>query len=195
MGVYTKSKIDKLGNTLIYLCDNMIEERSKTHLLKLVYILDEISIQRYGIPFNDLDFNVWHLGPVSEDLYSELSGELDLLADYVTVESRNGTTIVTSKKPFSDDEFSDLEMELLEEVTKRFLYCTADELVNFTHRQNTPWYKTAIKHGILDKLESKQLKTTNIPVDLTEVIADDKQKMNIYNSYKEFVEFSNAFKK
>ena len=54
--IYTKNQIDKLGNTLIYLCGKL-ERASKTHLLKLVFIIEEISIKKFGIPFFDLRFD------------------------------------------------------------------------------------------------------------------------------------------
>ena len=80
--LYTQNQLDKLGNTLIFLCKNL-EKATKTHLLKLVFIIEEISIMKFGVPFFDLRFDVWKLGPVSKDLFVELTDELNLLEPYI----------------------------------------------------------------------------------------------------------------
>ena len=73
----SKSQIDKIGNTMVYLSKN-IKRLSKTKLLKLLYILDEISIKSSGIPFLNLQYKVWKYGPVSAELFIDLSQKNDL---------------------------------------------------------------------------------------------------------------------
>jgi uncharacterized phage-associated protein len=195
--IYTKNQIDKLGNALIYLCKKMQavgEPVSKTHLLKLVFIIEEIAVKKYGIPFFDLRFDVWKLGPVSKDLFVELSEEPDLLAPFIAREIVNGNVYIQAKKEFSDDEFNDKEMELLEDISKRFLYCTAKELINFTHRSDSIWYKTALRNGVLDLLEKGQMSTTNIEIPLHEIIEDEEEKLALYRNHKEFMAFSKSLK-
>ncbi|MBC7588668.1 MAG: SocA family protein [Chitinophagaceae bacterium] len=165
----------------------MKEPLSKTHLLKLVFIIEEISIKKYGVPFLGLRFDVWKLGPVSKDLFVELSGEPYLLQEFIDVEVKDTNTIIHPKKEFCDDEFNDLEMNLLNEVTTRFLYCTAKELINHTHKKDSPWYNTAMRNGILELLESGKMTTTDIPIDLFETIKDDEQKCLLYQNHQDFV--------
>jgi uncharacterized phage-associated protein len=195
--VYTKNQIDKLGNALIYLCQKMRvagEPVSKTHLLKLVFIIEEIAVKKYGIPFFDLRFDVWKLGPVSKDLFVELSEEPELLASYISRQIINGNVYIEAKKEFSDDEFNDKELELLEEISNRFLYCTAKELINFTHRTESIWYKTALKNGVLDLLEKGQMTTTDIQIPLDEIIEGEEEKLALYRNHKEFIAFSKSLK-
>lgn len=194
--IYTSNQVNKLGNAIIFLCQRINDGKqvSKTHILKLIFILEELSIISTGSPFFGLKFEVWKLGPVSPDLYIELSEEPNLLAAFIKVENRDGKTEILPLIPFSDDEFSDEEMDLLEKVTDRFRYCTAKELINFTHRKGTPWYETAQKHGMLEILEAGKLNTTDIEVDLTEAIASDKLKMSLYNAYQEFISQSQSLK-
>ena len=192
--LYTNNQLEKLGNSLIFLCDNL-EKATKTHLLKLVFIIEELSVKELGIPFFDLRFDLWKLGPVSKDLYVELSEELNLLSPYIVTElTKDGTTIIRSKKSFSDDEFSDNEMKLLESIVERFKYCTANELVNFTHKKDSPWYNTALKNGVLELLESGKMNTTEIPIDLSELLADNADKLMFYQSHKEFLKQSKTLK-
>jgi uncharacterized phage-associated protein len=195
--VYTKNQIDKLGNALIYLCQKMRaagEPVSKTHLLKLVFIIEEIAVKKYGIPFFDLRFDVWKLGPVSKDLFVELSEEPELLGSYISRRVVDGNEYIEAKKEFSDDEFNDKELELLEEISKRFMYCTAKELINFTHRTDSIWYKTAQKNGVLDLLEKGQMTTTDIEIPLYEIIEGEEEKLALYRNHKEFIAFSRSLK-
>ena len=195
-----KNQLDKLGNAIIFLCNKMPEPITKTHVLKLIFIIEEISVKKFGMPFFDLNFYVWQLGPVAKDLYVELSpnepeyNENVLLENYITKEIKDNKVYINSKIDFCDDEFSDLELELLGNVIERFKYCTANELINFTHRKNSPWYNAALKNGVLDLLESKQMTTTEIKIDLSETIKDDEQKLALYYSHKEFLIQSRSLK-
>jgi hypothetical protein len=59
------NQIDKVGNSIIYLSEK-IGELSKTKDLKLISILDELSIKKSGIPFFNLKYKVWKFSPVLE---------------------------------------------------------------------------------------------------------------------------------
>jgi uncharacterized phage-associated protein len=191
--IYTQNQIEKLGNAIIYLCNNL-EKATKTHILKLIYIIEEISIRELGIPFFDLDFYVWQLGPVNQDLFVELTENPILLNQYISTETDGKTIMVKPKKDFSDDEFSDTEILLLQEILDRFKYCTAKELVFHTHKKDSPWYNAALKNGVLDALENSQLTTTSHQIDLSEIIKNNPQKLNFYNSHKEFIQQSKSLK-
>ncbi|MDI9605335.1 MAG: DUF4065 domain-containing protein, partial [Bacteroidota bacterium] len=80
----TDEQLDKVGNAMVFLSRG-IPDISKTKLLKLMYMLDEISIIRSGIPFFNLQYKVWKLGPVTEEIFIELSDELTWLDKYVKV--------------------------------------------------------------------------------------------------------------
>ncbi len=177
----SESQIDKLGNTLIYLMEN-VTDVSKTKLLKLVYILDEFSIKKSGIPFLNLGYKVWQFGPVSEELFIELSDEPILLNGYIQ-NNENGS--FEAVKPFSDDEFSDNDLELLDEVIMNFGSRTAKELVNYTHRKNTPWHITAEKSGVLSLLENREITNTEIMVDMKSLVAFDERKSKLYSDFQQ----------
>lgn len=194
---YTRQELAKLGNALIFFCEQLYPatEVSKTHLLKLVFILEEMSVKKFGIPFFNLRFEVWKLGPVSQDLFVELTDKPDLLAEYIERESLGDERyVIRPLQPFSDDEFSDSEMLLMQEVAERFKYCTARELINFTHRKESPWYITAQRHGLLESLESGRINTTNIEIDLSELIQDDREKMLRYQLHQDFLQQSKSLK-
>ncbi len=137
--------------------------------------------------FFGIRFDVWKLGPVSKDLYIELSEDPNLLNEFIKKEFRDGKTLISPRREFSDDEFSDSELELLEQVSERFKYCSAQELINFTHRKESPWYITAQQHGLVETLESGQVNATNIEIDFTTIIADQEDKLARYKGHSEFL--------
>lgn len=180
---YNDEQIAKIGNTVVFLSDK-IEGISKTKLLKLLYILDELSIKRSGIPFLNLTYKVWKFGPVSEDLFIELSSEPTLLKHYILRKSdEEGNTFVYPKVKFNDDEFSQNDLELLELVTKDFGSKSAKELVKYTHRKLSPWYNTAKENSVLELLESEQITNSEFVIDLSQLVAHDERKMEVYLDY------------
>lgn len=191
--IYTKDQIDKIGNAIIFLCEQM-GSLSKTKLLKLIYLIEETSVKKYGIPFFNIRFDVWKLGPVSRDLYAEITSEPFLLEDYIEKELKNDNVFVRAKKKFADDEFSDLEIELLEQIAVSFKKYTADQLIELTHRKHSPWYTTAQQNGLLEAFENGLANTSAIEIDMSTLLSDDEAKLAIYNGHKEFLEQSRKLK-
>ena len=177
---FRPDQLDKIGNTAIYLID-AIGALSKTKLLKLLYILDELSIKRSGIPFLNLQYKAWKYGPVSDELYVDLSGDSKLLSPYIT---RNDDKYI-SAATFKDDEFSDNDIALMDEVIRRFKTFSAQDLKNYTHRQGSPWYNAAIKGDVLQQLEDEEFSTTDIIIDMSQLVAKDQRKKGIYQDYIE----------
>ncbi len=180
-------QIEKIGNSIIYLL-NKLGELSKTKILKLIYILDELSIKRSGIPFFNLKYKVWKLGPVSKEIFIDLSfEEITLLKNYIKKTDKNGNTLIKPIAKFNDDEFSDNDIELLDFVIENFGHKTAKELINFTHRKNSPWYNTALDNSVLELLEKEEINNTEFYIDMISLINHDDRKKEIY---KEFIELN-----
>ena len=182
---YTRGQISKLGNAIIYLAER-ISPLSKTKLIKLIYLIEEISIKKFGIPFFDLRFDVWKLGPVSRDLYVELTGEPVLLNDFIIKELKDDNVFVKPKNPFNDDEFSDNDIGVLDFVVDHYATTSAQDLINLTHRQHSLWYLTAKEHDLLDKFRQGLINTTDIEIDLSKLISDDPVRKAFYLEHKEF---------
>ena len=149
---FNETQLDKIGNSVVYLSKN-IPQLSKTKLLKLLYILDELSIKKSGIPFLNLKYKVWKFGPVSEELFIDLSSETKILEGFIQKNSDEGVNYITPIVEFNDDEFSDNDIELMDYVIENFGNKTAKELIKYTHRKNSPWYNTAKENDVLELLE------------------------------------------
>lgn len=180
----SSDQIDKVGNSIIYLSEK-IGELSKTKALKLIYILDELSIKKSGIPFFNLKYKVWKFGPVSEELFIDLSSRITLLKNYIERTSEEGVTVIKPIVRFNDDEFSDNDIDLLNFVIEEFGNKTAQELVYYTHRKNSPWHNTAKENSVLELLEKEEINNTELLIDMSSLIKHDERKKTIYNDFIE----------
>lgn len=178
------NQIDKVGNSIIYLSDK-IGDLSKTKALKLIYILDELSIKKSGIPFFNLKYKLWKFGPVSEEIFIDLSSETTLLKKYIERTSEDGVIIIKPIVAFNDDEFSDNDIDLLDFVIEKFGNKSAKELVFYTHRQNSPWHNTALENSVLELLENEEINNTELLIDMSSLINHDERKKMIYRDFIE----------
>ena len=181
---YSKNQLEKIGNTVVYL-SKKIPQLSKTKLLKLLYILDEISIKKSGIPFLNLKYKVWKFGPVSEELFIDLSSELKILENYIEKNNEEGVNFITPIVDFNDDEFSDNDIELMDLIIEKFGNKSAKELISYTHRTNSPWYNTAKENDVLDLLENEVINNTEYLIDMGQLISHDTRKREIYADFME----------
>jgi uncharacterized phage-associated protein len=191
---YSRADIAKLGNAIIFLAERL-RPLSKTKLLKLVYLLEEASVRTHGLPFFNMRFAVWKHGPVAKDLFIELSAEEPvLLSEYINRVEDNGITYVVPKLNFSDDEFSDNEIDLLDFVAETYRGYSAQQLVELTHRKHSLWYQTARETGVLEFLEKGQLNATEEEIDFIKLLEEMPEKAKMYSDQREFLEQSRALK-
>jgi len=189
----TKYQIDKIGNSIIHLGDS-VSELSKTKLLKLLFLLEEKSIQDYGTPFFGVDFKIWQFGPVAPPLFEGLTeSENKFLSDYI---QKNKFDEYEGKKEFVDDEFSDNDLTVLKWAVDFARHKTAEDLVEYTHSPTSLWRRGAIKHNVYDKFKKKELTYTNYDIDFTLLFEKDSEGylLEKYNSAIENLNFSKKYK-
>ena len=174
----------KIGNLLNYLSVR-IPNLSITKALKLFYLIDETSYMRTGVSVTWLDYKVWEMGPVAEELYNELrfdqsllqNGEPINLESFIETEKLDGPggqqqIIIRPKGHYNLDEFSPYETELIDNVIDRFGTYTAKQLINLLHEENTLWHKYVSDNDL--KLNFKVYgKKSNHTIDFAELIKDD----------------------
>ncbi|HEY0610154.1 MAG TPA: hypothetical protein VGD35_10870, partial [Chitinophaga sp.] len=86
------------------------------------------------------------------------------------------------------------EIKLLEDIVESFKNYSANDLVLFTHRKHSPWYLTAQKNGVLEYLESGQMNSSDVEIDLSQLLEDQPEKMELYKNHKEFIHQSKRLK-
>ncbi|GHT18548.1 hypothetical protein AGMMS4957_01030 [Bacteroidia bacterium] len=191
---YSKDTISKIGNTAVYLLER-IPDLSKTKLLKLLYLIEESSAIKNNKPFFGLNFEVWQAGPVAKDFYIDLSDENQpvLLNEFITkVDSESGATYIRAKSSFCDDEFSDNDLELLDDVIRKFGGKTATQLVELTHTENSAWYSIAKENELLDDFTNGRKNHSNKEIDFTyyltgcaaERYLENKEALELFESLK-----------
>ena len=178
----TTEQIEKVGNAMIFL-SRASQGITKTKLLKLLYLLDEFSIKKSGIPFFNLQYKAWKLGPVSEEIYIELSDKPFRFGKFIDIQNTENGIVIFPKADFHDDEFSDNDIELLEDISKRFSTTSAKQLINYTHRPNSPWRKTVEENNVYDLLEQGHINNTEFVIDMSCLISHDARKKSIYEQY------------
>lgn len=175
---------NKIGNLLNYL-STRIPDLSMTKALKLLYLIDETAYMRTGVPVTWLDYKVWEMGPVAEELYNELrydqslvqNGEPITLEPFIETTKKNGSEgqvqiTIRPKGNYNLNEFSDFEQELIDNVIDRFGFYTAKQLINLLHENNTLWHKCVSDNNL--KLNFKVYsKKSNHSIDFAELIKDN----------------------
>ncbi len=189
----TASQIEKIGNSIIFLSDK-IKPLFKTKVLKLLYIIEEFSIRKYGMPFFGVDFQLWRLGPVVKDVFIDLSSPTLLLNKYVDSVTEEDGTVIVAKNKFIDDEFSDCDIQILESVANTFRNYSAPELVNFTHRENFPWHVTAKQYGVLEAFNNNRIQSTDITIDMSMLLDETPELKDFYLSTLDFQRHNNFLK-
>ena len=191
---FTLDKKEKLANTIIYFAER-VNDLSKTKLLKLLYLLEESYIKKYNIPFLDIDYEIWQAGPVNRDVYIELSDEPVILNDYIERKIDEENTFVKAKKGFSDDEFSDNEINEMDIIVKKFGDKTANKLVKITHQKGSAWYYFAEKTGLLPLFENKLKNSSTEKIDFAEYFSFNDDTLKKYQEQKRFNSFVQDLKK
>ena len=182
---FSKDQLEKIGHTAIYL-SSKIPQLSKTKLLKLFYILDEISIKKSGIPFLNLKYKVWKLGPVSEELFIDLSSDkIELLDKFIEKTKGLEWDLIIPKIEFSDDEFSDNDIALLDYVIERFGEQSTNELIKHTHQEGSLWHNKAKENNVLEMLQKGEIGNTEYLIDMSDLVSDDDRKKGIYTDFIE----------
>lgn len=186
---FTKSQLEKLGNTMTILAKN-VGELSMTKALKLLFLIEENSIKKYGVPFFGFIYQVWQYGPVVEPIYDELHpAQPNLLSPYIKKLDFVDEFVAIAE--FNDDEFSDNDIAVLEEIINFARHKTAGDLVKYTHGEGSMWRKSAEEHGILQAFKNGELKRTAIELDFMQIINEDALLRSRYESYLDYQQFNN----
>jgi uncharacterized phage-associated protein len=192
---YSNQEIEKIGNTLIYLTKK-VSGLTKTQALKFLYLLDEFSIKKFGIPFIGLKYEVWQFGPVAQDIFVELTEEQPkMLKDFISVEIERYNhyqfLYIKALKEFNDDEFTDNDITILDLVVSKYKKFSATELSELTHEKNSLWYNIAHENNLLEPFRNNRVRTSNHMIDFTVIL--DEEKGDIYKSYIENTEINRHY--
>lgn len=191
---FTSQQIKKLGNTVVYLANN-VGDLNKTKILKLLYLIEEKSIKKFGYPFFGFDFQLWKFGPVLKDIYIDLSEEKPQILEAFITKAAYDNKLFIPIVQFNDDEFSDNDIYMLENIVNFAKNKTASDLVDYTHTENSLWKRSALKNGIFEQLETKQINSTEYLIDFSLLFENDTFQKERYQNAVDNLQFINHFKK
>ncbi len=191
---FSEPSRQKLGNTVLYIAQHA-KYPYKTEILKLLYLMEELSVRQYNTPFLGIPFSVWRLGPVSVDVFEELSDGPVILGDFITLQFNGQGVRVTpvAGREFNDDEFSDNDISVMEMVMKKYGGMDSESLIALTHKEGSLWYETAKEHGLLQDFEQKRANSSNIVIDMARGLCPDAR--NMYEETLEIRDFANRMRK
>ena len=188
---YTEQQIEKLGNALVYLATN-VGEFNKTKALKLLFLLEEKSIKSFGVPFFGFDFKVWQFGPVVPLVYNDFQKGLKILGKYIKKVDPN-IDEYEAVSEFCDDEFSDNDICLLQDVVQFSKHKTAKNLVDFTHKKGSLWHYSVFENKLQERFNTG-LTTTDISINFSSLVEENQYLTDRYQSSMEYIEFNKSLK-
>lgn len=162
----------RLGNAVMYIAEHA-KYPYKTEVLKLLYLMEERMVQLYHIPMLSIPYSVWRLGPVSVDVYEELSDGPVLLSDFVTLQFNGQGIKVTPSRKFDEDEFSDAELQVMQEVMDKYGDMNSEQLIALTHRDGSLWQDTAKEHGLLEDFQQRRANSSAVIIDMGRHLCPD----------------------
>lgn len=189
LGMYTNRNL--IGNMLV-----LLSQRCKplyhTKLLKLLYLIDEEATKRTGTPITWLSYNVWQFGPVAEDVYHSKWEGLNKFSEFVRFEKvADGKILIKPMVEFDDSSFSELDMQIIDDIIEHYGQLTAKQLVKIVHSKDSLWEKTRQQANIHF---SAQNQTSSIPLDFSELLNNDGFKKTIYYSTLENLELQSTLR-
>jgi uncharacterized phage-associated protein len=178
---------EKNGALLAYVAKN-IPGINLRKLLKIIYLIDEKSMQLRGFPITWFDYYAWEKGPVAPEVYRIKNGGF---SDYVTCHiSEEGKRIVESVlRPEylvlrQMDMYSPNEMDIIDMAISLFKDKTADELSDITHESGSLWSKV-VNGREVSFADGK----SNVMIPLASLNDGDSTKCEIYEDAKWNMEF------
>lgn len=180
---------DKIGNLMILLATK-IKPLYHTKLIKLLYLIDEAKVQDNGVPMTWLDYKVWQFGPVAPEVYFLKDGN-SVFNAYINTQKNVSGTLIVPKCEFYDGDFSDRDLEIVDEVISKYGSISSESLVNITHEPNSLWSKTKEANGL--DFSSSIANISNISIDFTELIKNDEIKLDSYQGAKDTIMFQSQF--
>jgi uncharacterized phage-associated protein len=157
----------------------------KTKLFKLLYYLDFIHYSEVGRSVTGQDYYAWDMGPVPRTLNDEFQNPKPDFDQHFSITSkalrkREGEWIeIKPQVPFDPSYFTRRELRIMKELSKEYRDTLAEDMVQETHLENTPWHQVYEVEGRAYDL---------IPYDLAIKKAEAEVMRDIIKEHEEMLE-------
>jgi len=187
---------DKAFNALIYFAER-IKPLYLTKAIKLLYLADEMGMKQTGVPITWLNYKVWKLGPVPEDIYAKVKFANQLMQKGITENAiahlkvsappeqyRDGI-LLEPARPFDDSQFSDYDVEILDTIISSYGKLNSDQIIALLHAEGTLWHKLVEANNLNQQFELKNNRSDYV-IELTDLLDSDYKRSAFevaYHSY------------
>jgi len=174
---------EKLINAIIYFAKKT-KYCGKTKLLKLLYYLDFWHFKETGKSVTGLYYSTWEMGPVPTVLFKELSNMNFDLASSIKIVKTGNLQKIAPLKNFDLKFMTKREKRILYTVVEIFRDSKAEEMVDSTHLNNSPWDTTIKEKGYdveIDYLLALDNDANSLK--LNDVIDRNKERQEMYNAF------------
>lgn len=152
-----------------------------TKLIKLLFLIDEGSVKRYGVPITWLEYNVYDKGPLPKKMWLNVVNDTNDLEDFIKIHYNDLGYQILPNKEHQLTEFSDFEIQIIKDVLDKFGNLSADQLIKITHRKYGLWSKMVKEK----KIQFKESDASPYIIDFCDLIREDKIKMMRYKNAAE----------
>jgi len=182
-GSLTVRETAKVGNLIHYIAKKS-GEIYLTRLLKILYLIDEKSVQEIGVPVTPFEYRVAENGPMIVELWHDLKSKnsfshfisVDFSAQYegyrIKAKSTNDTNL---------NRFSEYELELIDEILMKYRDYSTEELIEFIHEKESSLWKDIVYKKSINFNSDKISKHI---VDLRKHIEHDETLSEFYDMYR-----------
>ena len=167
--------IEKVANAIIFFVEKNIEHFGKTKLMKLMYFADKEHLEKFGrVMFYD-NYRKLPRGPVATFTYNIISSTdandgddfksyVDNFSSFIEIQKKdtnqkNSATRFNPKNSFDNTFFSKSEIEILENVAKKYKTYTKEQISEESHSLKE-YINTDMNDfiSVSDMTENKKLK-------------------------------------
>lgn len=187
----------KAFNALVYFAEH-IKPLYLTKGIKLLYIADEKAIRESGVPVTWLNYKAWKFGPVPEDIFYRVKRshslqkaglqhtEVDGLIISDPAPGLPDGIVLSPKRAFDDSQFSDYEIEVLDEVIRQYGKYTGEQLEEILHGEGSLWHKVVKENNLEQQFELKSNRSDFV-IELSELLDTDFKKSAFEVAYQSYL--------
>jgi len=178
--------LKKLYQTVNYILAKYNYRLNYTKLIKLLYIADRICLEKYDFAISGDKYCSMPQGLVLSNLYEFINRQNNI--EFNSLFIKNGYDLISvpeDKYPF--DELCEAEIEILDEVDKKYHDFTWQKLVDDVVHKFPEWDKRAqIQNTSIDLQKYVLLeKLGKTKKEIEEILKDEESSQQIENSFKE----------
>lgn len=177
---------DKNGILLAYIA-NKIPNIHLRKLLKIIYLMDEHFMKMRGFPLTWFDYYAWAKGPVAPEVYEIKNGAFgDFVSYHRTENEKRIVNLVSNVSLRIKDAFSESETVEIDKLIKTYRTCSADELSDLTHVEDSIWSKVVADNQLVFDESNK---TSDCQIKLEELFTHPDWRVDIYENARWSMEF------